>query len=104
MTTIRTLHFDASGPLPEFIDIELQGSLETHLEVVDSTPIGDLNLTPEGTATLKIDRHLLHGKVVNLPNPRLLLSTSFCGSQLLVKGIIKKKITFNQRPQLVLNT
>ncbi|KAL0244122.1 hypothetical protein GEMRC1_008207 [Eukaryota sp. GEM-RC1] len=98
---MKILKFKVFDNLTEYIGIELQGTLETHLDRVDSVRIGNLTINEDNTAILVIDGLKLRGKVQTLPKKRLVISNSPETSELLVEGIVRTKIVFTERPFIV---
>ncbi|XP_043284752.1 chromosome transmission fidelity protein 8 homolog [Venturia canescens] len=104
------------GVLQEWVIIELQGDLShSSGNIENSSFIGDLHFTKEGTPILIIGVHVLSGKETALPKPFAVLKRmrrkingeaiegrnieeSF-KTEYVVKALVKKKLIFKGRPK-----
>ncbi|KAL5022738.1 hypothetical protein ScPMuIL_001893 [Solemya velum] len=107
----------ASADCPEWVLIDLQGSLETrHPVPLSGRFVGDLHFTQKDVPILIIGHHILYGKTVHLEKPFAVLvkkersadtsmetDQNVSGTSYHVKALIRRKLLFKTRPKPIIS-
>ena len=97
--------------LDDWAIIEMQGDLESRIGDIqlEGKFVGDLHFTKSGQVpVLIIGHHILHGKVVKLEKPLIIMektqkeAVEESTTEYKVRAIIRRKIVFKTRPKPII--